>query len=345
MIIFFLLIILSTAGIAFVLWALQKNPEEKTIALEPIDNKVSENPDKLPVEGSSQEINSLLNKFNFSFKSKKQKLSLENELPALAPQKNNPSPKSSAMGTASLKTSPADESDPLAENNLKENFEQLEKLLKEKNAALENSERALNNELKNRQDFEKLKTLLETELLDTRQKAKKAQEELTSTSQESQEYKEKLLLLKEKADQLEQKISEKEIDVNVLLKRLEENQKDSLTKPVLLKKSTQNTTIEETEATEVNLTQNEEKPLEILPQEPTKEEDQEDIQPKIHEKDHKKDFFKFYDESVEEPNTLTTSESSDEKAELTNEQVKEIFPEDGFLKLKPDIIDDEGKIL
>jgi len=346
--IFLSLIILSAAGIGFVLWTLKNTPEEEKAI--PINSPTQplKSPDKETEEDGSQEINSLLNKFNFNFKNKKKKISLEND----------PLP----TGTASLKTIPAEDSSiPLDQDIIKENFDQLEKLLKEKNTALENSEQALNNELKNRQEFEKIKILLETELFDTRQKAKKVQEELTSTSQESQQYKEKLVLLKEKADELEQKLTEKEKDLNELLKRLEEKQKTAdlpkeKEETILFKQEPPvDPTTEKDKVAEFDLTQ----PLEILPQNPLAEDDQENIRPKIKEKDHKKEFFKIFDELVEipDPNTplgdenpypdseKNSEEKTEEKSELTNDDVKDVFPQDGFLKLKPDIIDDDGKVL
>ncbi|MCA9400462.1 MAG: hypothetical protein KC713_02460 [Candidatus Omnitrophica bacterium] len=63
-------------------------------------------------------------------------------------------------------------------NELKEKHKTLENLLKEKTEALDKSETNLKNEQKNRKDFNKVKDILEKELSDTKDRAKKLQSEL-----------------------------------------------------------------------------------------------------------------------------------------------------------------------
>lgn len=91
----------------------------------------------------------------------------------------------------------------LDELNNKQN--KLEQLIKEKNEQLEKTQKALDSEINNRKEFNKVKDLLEKELKDTRDKSKVLQKEVGELQQENQNYKQQITQLEEKNKDLIQK--------------------------------------------------------------------------------------------------------------------------------------------
>lgn len=79
-----------------------------------------------------------------------------------------------------------------SENGWKAKYEKLEILFQEKNAAFGKIEQALNNEIKNRADFEDLKYLLEEEIEKGKKKRRQLQVELDSLKMENQKLCSKL---------------------------------------------------------------------------------------------------------------------------------------------------------
>jgi len=83
---------------------------------------------------------------------------------------------------------------------LKEKNTRLEALFKEKSEELEKTHNALANEIKNRKEFNKVKDILEKELRETKDNARKVQVELNTASTE-------IAGLKKRINQLEEKVS------------------------------------------------------------------------------------------------------------------------------------------
>ncbi len=106
-------------------------------------------------------------------------------------------------------------------NELKEKHETLDKLFKEKSAALEKSEEALQNELKNRKEFNKVKDILEKELKETKDKARSLQVDLNNAGTEAEGHKSRVNQLEERVTKLQKTILEKDDEINNLLKRLQ----------------------------------------------------------------------------------------------------------------------------
>ncbi len=106
-------------------------------------------------------------------------------------------------------------------NELKQKYETLDKLLKEKSSLLERNEEALQNELKNRKDFNKVKDILEKELKETKERARGLQVELTDAMAASEGHKKRITQIEEKTTKLQKTILEKDDEINNLLKRLQ----------------------------------------------------------------------------------------------------------------------------
>ena len=104
---------------------------------------------------------------------------------------------------------------------LKNKYGRLEKMFQEKSTSLEHSEQALKTEHQTQKEFNKVKDILEKELKDTRDNARKIQVELTATKTESEIYKRRITQLEEKATKLEREITEKEKEVDSLVKKLQ----------------------------------------------------------------------------------------------------------------------------
>ena len=144
-------------------------------------------------------------------------------------------------GTASLTTSPTENrnnhSTPLSDqeeksinreielsaeiSELKEKCAHLESMLKEKSVDLETAQAALDNELKNRKDFNKVKDILEKDLKDTKDKSRGIQVELSNAQSEGERYKKRITLLEEKVTRLEKDLLGKEDKIDELVKRLQ----------------------------------------------------------------------------------------------------------------------------
>lgn len=95
-------------------------------------------------------------------------------------------------------------------DELKEKHTRVEKILKEKTDELEKIKWQLDNELKNKKEFNRVKDILEKELSDTKDKTRKIQTELNTINAETESYKKRVNQLEEKATKLEKTILEKE---------------------------------------------------------------------------------------------------------------------------------------
>lgn len=94
--------------------------------------------------------------------------------------------------------------------DIKDEKQNLDKLMSEKNSALEKAEKSLEYEIKNRKEFNKVKNILEKELRDVKDNTKGVQKELTNANQEMEDYKKKVEQLEEKATNLEKELVEQE---------------------------------------------------------------------------------------------------------------------------------------
>lgn len=104
---------------------------------------------------------------------------------------------------------------------LKTKHERLEKIFQERNGEFEKNQEALNNELKNRKEFNKIKDLLEKELKEVKNQTRDSQAKLNLTNTESEGYKKRNDLLEERITKLEKDILRKEEEIDTLVKRLQ----------------------------------------------------------------------------------------------------------------------------
>jgi len=104
---------------------------------------------------------------------------------------------------------------------LKTKHERLEKIFQERNAEFEKNQEELNNELKNRKEFNKIKDLLEKELKDTKNQSRDAQTKLNLVMAEMEAHKKRNDVLEEKVTKLEKDILKKEEEIDTLVKRLQ----------------------------------------------------------------------------------------------------------------------------
>ncbi|MBN1870067.1 MAG: hypothetical protein JW847_05790 [Candidatus Omnitrophica bacterium] len=150
---------------------------------------------------------------------------MEKEEPAIPEHADSP-----PSGTASLETVPAEEtakeemglsgahlSSQSAE--LQEKYEKLDALFKEKSADLEKTKASLDNEVKNRKDFNKVKDLLEKEIKDLRDRSHHVQLESENAKSEMEKHKKRVSQLEEKIAQLEKSLLEKERKIHDLAKQ------------------------------------------------------------------------------------------------------------------------------
>ena len=100
-------------------------------------------------------------------------------------------------------------------------YERLDKLFKEKSAALEKAEESLRNELNNRKEFNKVKDILEKELREAKDKARNIHTELSAAKAEAEGNKKRTNQLEEKVTKLEKALLGKDDEITALAKRLE----------------------------------------------------------------------------------------------------------------------------
>ena len=89
---------------------------------------------------------------------------------------------------------------------LKAKYAKVETLFAEKSVNLEKSEKALNNELKNQKEFNKLKDILEKEIKDSKDKISTLQSDLRNAQTESQTQLKRVSQLEEKVKKLEKDV-------------------------------------------------------------------------------------------------------------------------------------------
>ena len=100
------------------------------------------------------------------------------------------------------------------DKNLKIKYERLEKLFKEKSEVLERVQLALDNELKNKKDFDKVKDIIEKDAQEVKARIKESQDELNALKQEKEKKEKEVFMLEEKVLELKatlKKFKESEI--------------------------------------------------------------------------------------------------------------------------------------
>lgn len=106
-------------------------------------------------------------------------------------------------------------------DELKDKHERLDKLFKEKSDEFIKVQAALDIELRNRKEFNKVKDILEKEISETKDKLRKAQVETSAAKTEADSYKKRINILEEKTTRLEKDILSKEHEIDNLVKRLQ----------------------------------------------------------------------------------------------------------------------------
>ena len=104
---------------------------------------------------------------------------------------------------------------------LQTKYEKLDKIFKEKNDEFEKVLKELENETKNRKEFNKVKDLLEKEIKDLRDKNHKLQLELSAANAEAENHKKKATQLDDKISARDKEIREKEKQIDELVKRMQ----------------------------------------------------------------------------------------------------------------------------
>lgn len=108
----------------------------------------------------------------------------------------------------------------LESTELQQKYERVEKILKERTEELEQAKTDLDNEVKNRKEFNKVKDLLEKEISETKEKTRKAQVELASAQSEKDSYKMRISQLEDKVSKLQKAILEKEKEIEELAAKM-----------------------------------------------------------------------------------------------------------------------------
>jgi len=106
-------------------------------------------------------------------------------------------------------------------DELKERYERLDILFTKKSSELDETTKTLENEQKNRKEFNTLKDLLEKELKNAKDKFKITQEELGNTINENEGYKKRIAGLEENISKFENELLEKNGKIDELVKRLQ----------------------------------------------------------------------------------------------------------------------------
>ncbi len=98
---------------------------------------------------------------------------------------------------------------------LKEKYGRLDNLFKEKSSKLEKAQAALDNELKNGKDFNKVKDIIEKEVKEVKNRVKDAQNELHSVKEEKKSSEQKIVQLENKIKELEDSLAKAQEEENI----------------------------------------------------------------------------------------------------------------------------------
>ncbi|MCA9398436.1 MAG: hypothetical protein KC618_01720 [Candidatus Omnitrophica bacterium] len=147
---------------------------------------------------------------------------------------SEPRPSKETTDTSAEKQKPFSPGEPLTEDeqkaldneieqsisaaSLQEKYERLDKLFKEKSAELQKAQSSLDNEQKNRKDFNKVKDILEKEIKDLKDQNKDTEIQLQTAKKEIEDYKQRVNQLEDKSTQLEKELITKEQEIEELKK-------------------------------------------------------------------------------------------------------------------------------
>lgn len=195
---------------------------------------------KDPGPTEPKKSNGLFDKLSMKFSFGKKKMNPQDDIPqattfASLTKKSNPKSEKKitpeGTGTASLTTvhypdtnqqdsaSVKREQESSAQlEDWKNKYEKLEALFNENSQKLVKAESSLTNELKNREDFFKLKAILESEIKEVKDRAKELQASLRNARMETEQQKIQAEQLKDKTADLEEAIQEKNLEMERLKK-------------------------------------------------------------------------------------------------------------------------------
>lgn len=244
----YFLVVISVVGVAAVFWLIKHEQNAEGVPLKDLGSSAGE---VVPPSSNANFLLNLLSRFGLG---KKTDRTPESEIPHLPQppepfalgnlfakehQKEEPSARefvsSAEVGTPlaggvgeEVKLS-ADEEKKIDReielmaqlDEIKEQNKNLDRLFKEKSAALEKAEESLENELRNRKEFNKVKDILEKELKESRDKSRDLQVELGAAKAESENYQKRVNVLAEKVAELERQVIQRGDEVANLTKRLQ----------------------------------------------------------------------------------------------------------------------------
>lgn len=238
-------------------------------------------------------------------------------------------------------------------SELQEKYDRLDTLFKEKSNELQSTKESLNNEIKNRSEFNKVKDLLEKELKDSKDKARNIESDGQNIRDEINKHEQRAVELEEKVAQFEKNLVEKESEINDLVKRLQTfaNPTTAATLPVIKEEPV---------------------PQEEVPSVPEEQpqQSQSDPEPKVSQDQPIQEETLSSGEKTDEPKAASQPEGESagdpSKADPVNDYATQMGGSSGaeppepfeessndsddtpneehsFLKLQPDIISDEPK--
>jgi hypothetical protein len=253
------IVVISVIGIGFVIWTMNKDDGMSVEALHPqdihslnpssfehkkVNKKLRPGEAPEPIAPSPKPLANLIESIRVLRKKAPDLQPLEAPTPGIESEirpvlSSLDIADDSSFGTAALKTQPQPiqpmsslsdtevkkieaEIDFMTQlNEWKEKAERLEKILKDKNTEFETVQESLNNELKHRKEFNKIKDLLEKELKDAKDNARDYQAQMNLSRTEAEGAHKRINQLEEKATKLEKDILKKEDEIDNLLKRLQ----------------------------------------------------------------------------------------------------------------------------
>ncbi len=241
----YFLVGISVVGVAAVFWLIKNEQNAEGVPLKDLEPSVD--PAVIPASKPMSLLN-LLNKFSFGKKTgetpeseilqhpdsfplgnlfAKEQKKEEFQVQGVVPLVEAESSLSKGIGEE-LKLSVVEEKkidheiELMAQlDEIKEQNKNLDRLFKEKSAALEKAEASLENELRNRKEFNKVKDILEKELKESKDRSRELQMELGSAKAESDNYQKRVNELAEKVAELERQVIQRNDEVANLTKRLQ----------------------------------------------------------------------------------------------------------------------------
>jgi chromosome segregation ATPase len=309
-----ILMSIIVSGLAIVWWLIRRESKKNNGVVRKIE----------PEELTKEDFMQILEKKGAATKNEQEQINPTNISSIISTQTNlvDPSiPLASRIrtgGTASLKTTTPDAVSPTPKpenkiqndeatqqlEDLKNKYERLDKLLKEKDSELKKVSDNLENELKNRKEFDKVKELLENEITANKEKARQTLKDLETQQQYTR-------ALEEKINAKENDIKNKDEQIKGLSQKLKE-----------LKASPA--------ASE---------PVQTEPREPVASNNTVPAEPQTALNTDVIDRINALKKQMQTASPLTPNET--ETADTTEASAEQSNLQDDFIKLKPDILSRE----